>query len=132
MTLTENKIPTTRINKSDFFICNQQVNEIEQNYLINKIEDGQYHYESYVDSFDSSKPLNLKVVITISGDEIKIDFSGSSSQTNSALNTSLNYTSAWSYYAIKASLCPDIPNNEGSFLPIKITADERPCLLRLR
>lgn len=102
----------------------QFISERVMREAINKIEDGQYHYESYVDSFDSSKPLNLKVVITISGDEIKIDFSGSSSQTNSALNTSLNYTSAWSYYAIKASLCPDIPNNEGSFLPIKITADE--------
>ena len=63
VTLTENEIPTTRIKKSDFFICNQQVNEIEQNYLINKIDKNNktksyydpYSFEPQFDDYD----LNL-------------------------------------------------------------------------
>src|ERR1700739_2221665 len=38
------------------------------------------------------------------------------------LNGCLNYTCAYTVYGLKALLCPDIPNNEGSFLPISTRA----------
>lgn len=38
LTLTKNKIPMTRLSGSDFFICNKQLKEIEQHYLVNRID----------------------------------------------------------------------------------------------
>lgn len=34
----------------------------------------------------------------------------------------MNYTEAYSTYGIKCALAPDVPNNEGSFRPVTITA----------
>ena len=69
--------------------------------------------------------------MTVRGDEIAIDFAGSSPQNPSPLNAVLGYTSAYSAFALKCVLLPDVPNNEGSLLPISITAPEgcflNPC-----
>ncbi|MDQ6908773.1 MAG: hydantoinase B/oxoprolinase family protein, partial [Chloroflexota bacterium] len=38
------------------------------------------------------------------------------------INVVLNYTHAYVTYALKCALCPDVPNNEGSFRPVTVTA----------
>ncbi|MCK5387529.1 MAG: hypothetical protein KAJ39_10090, partial [Gammaproteobacteria bacterium] len=38
LTLTKNEIPMARLSDSDFFICNERLNEIEQHYLVNRID----------------------------------------------------------------------------------------------
>jgi len=34
----------------------------------------------------------------------------------------LNYTTAYTTFGLKTAISPDIPNNEGSFRPVKVTA----------
>ena len=59
------------------------------------------------------------------------DFTGTSPQQPRAINCVLAYTYAMTAYAIKAALLPDLPNNEGMFRPITVTAPEG-CLLNPR
>jgi N-methylhydantoinase B len=40
----------------------------------------------------------------------------------------LNYTTAYTTFGIKASISPGVPNNEGSFRPVKVSAPEG-CIL---
>jgi N-methylhydantoinase B len=60
--------------------------------------------------------------LTVQGETIAIDFAGSSPQVARAMNVVPIYTFAYTVYGLKALLCPDIPNNEGSFLPISTDA----------
>jgi len=62
--------------------------------------------------------------VRIAGDEIFIDFTGSSPQSTRGINVVLNYTHAYASFAIKAAICPDVPHNEGSFRPVHVSAPE--------
>lgn len=57
VTITEDEIPTTRINKSDFFICTKQISDIDQHYLINKTYKDN-HTNSYYDPYTFEPQLN--------------------------------------------------------------------------
>lgn len=87
---------------------------------IRQIPDGVYRSTVQHDGFD--KPILIQCELTVKGDEIAIDYAGTSPQLPHALNVVPIYTFAYTVYGLKALLCPDIPNNEGSFLPISTTA----------
>ena len=87
---------------------------------IRQIPDGVYRSTVQHDGFD--KPIVIECELTVKGDEIAIDYAGTSPQLPHALNVVPIYTFAYTVYGLKALLCPDIPNNEGSFLPISTTA----------
>jgi N-methylhydantoinase B len=86
--------------------------------------DGSYSTVTQIDSFDSQFPLEIHCKIDIAGDSLTVDFAGSSPQNASPLNSVLGYTQAYSTYALKCVLLPDVPNNEGNFRPISIGASE--------
>ena len=68
--------------------------------------------------------LCAKVTIDREAGEVLIDFAGSSAQSPKGVNVVLNYTRAYSTFAIRSILNPELPNNLGSILPIKVTAPE--------
>jgi N-methylhydantoinase B len=84
------------------------------------VPDGTYRYESWSDGFE--EPIRLEAAVTVGGDELLIDFAGSSPQSSHGINLVLNYTHAYSSFAAKAALAPDVPHNEGSFRPVHVTA----------
>ncbi len=84
------------------------------------VPDGVYRHAGQTDGFDA--PLTLQVTITKRGDEMAVDWSGSSPESPYGINVVLNYTHAYVTYALKCALCPDVPNNEGSFRPVRVTA----------
>jgi N-methylhydantoinase B len=53
-----------------------------------------------------------------------VDYAGSSPQNASPLNSVLGYTRAYSTYALKCVLLPEVPNNEGNVQAISIDAPE--------
>jgi len=59
--------------------------------------------------------VTLKAAVTIDPDdgEITVDFAGSSPQTSIGINVVLNYTHAYSTFAVRSCLNPDLPNNTG-------------------
>jgi N-methylhydantoinase B len=82
------------------------------------IPDGTYHGETLIEG--SGTPLEIKVTITARDGELDIDFTGSSAQRDVGVNCTLVYTHVWSTYIIKCLLCPALPNNEGTFAPIRV------------
>ncbi len=84
------------------------------------LPDGVYEHESWSDGFD--EPVRLAVALTVSGDELTVDFAGSSPQSRYGINLVLNYTHAYASFATKAALAPEVPHNEGSFRPVHVTA----------
>lgn len=87
---------------------------------IREVPNGVYEHESWSDGFD--EPIRIAVAVTVEDDELTIDFAGSSAQSRHGINLVLNYTHAYSSFAAKAALAPDVPHNEGSFRPVHVTA----------
>ena len=97
--------------------------------VIENVADGSYRDEILVDGFD--EPLTIRCEVRIAGSELSVDFAGTSAQIAKPINSVLNYTIAYSTYAVKCALDPTTPNNDGSFRPISITAPEG-CLVNPR
>lgn len=93
---------------------------------ISALPDGTWQDEFDTDGFDES--LHIACSVTITGDEMTIDFAGTSPQIPWPVNCVLNYTQAYARYAVKCLLDPEAPNNAGSLRPITVTAPEG-CLL---
>lgn len=87
---------------------------------IGKLPDGEWTNETWSDGFE--EPIVIRCAVKIAGDEIFIDFTGSSPQSTRGINVVLNYTHAYASFAIKAAICPDVPHNEGSFRPVHVSA----------
>ncbi len=93
---------------------------------ISALPDGTYDFEFQTDGAD--EPYRFKVAITIEGDEILADYAGTSAVQPRAINCVMAYTYAMTAYAVKCALLPDLPNNEGMFRPVQVTAPED-CLV---
>ena len=87
---------------------------------IRKLPSGEWSSETWSDGFE--EPILVRCAVRIAGDEIFIDFTGSSPQSTHGINVVLNYTHAYASFAIKAAICPDVPHNEGSFRPVHVSA----------
>jgi N-methylhydantoinase B len=87
---------------------------------IRKLPNGEWSNETWSDGFEA--PIVVRCAVKVSGDDIFIDFSGSSPQSTRGINVVFNYTHAYASFAIKAAICPDVPHNEGSFRPVHVSA----------
>lgn len=86
------------------------------------LPDGEYRYALTIDGFD--RPVEIHAAVRIEGDALTVDFAGSSGPVPLGVNVCLNYTRAYTTYGIKCVISPDVPNNEGSFRPVHVTAPE--------
>ena len=78
--------------------------------------------EMTMDGFD--KPITLKVKVSVEGEKIVSDFTGSSGLDKKGINCPLVYAKAYACYALKVAISPEIPNNAASLAPFEITAPE--------
>ena len=84
---------------------------------IAKIPNGNYRAEITCDGY--KVPTHIKCSITVQADSVYVDYTGSSAQRSDAsVNCVQNVAHAHTLFAFKASLVPDIPNNEGLYRPI--------------
>ncbi len=90
------------------------------------LPDGSFEHAVYSDGYE--EPVRLQVRIDKRGDELWVDWAGSSPESRLGINVVLNYTHAYTTYALKCALAPDVPNNEGSFRPVHVSAPERSIL----
>jgi N-methylhydantoinase B len=92
---------------------------------IRRLKPGTYHGESRFDvPGGDTVVLKCAVSIDVEAGEIRIDFAGSSEASPYGINVTANYTHAYSTFAIRSCLDPELPNNWGSLAPIKVTAPE--------
>jgi N-methylhydantoinase B len=87
---------------------------------IRKLPNGEWSNETWSDGFEA--PIVVRCAVKVSGEDIFIDFTGSSPQSTRGINVVFNYTHAYASFAIKAAICPDVPHNEGSFRPVHVSA----------
>jgi N-methylhydantoinase B len=92
---------------------------------IGKMPDGTYSFTDHFDDYGrDTEPITVHVDVIIDGSDITFDFTGSSPQVPAGLNSVLNYTYAYAFFAIKCMTDPTIPQNEGTTRPVKVVAPE--------
>ena len=93
---------------------------------ISACPDGDYYAEGYIESDGSNPdPLVVRLKLTVAGDSINADFSGTSAQTNGPTNCGPAMAFNAVGTIVKAFLDPKTPINNGSFNPISVTAPEK-------
>lgn len=108
---------------------------------IRTVPDGVYRGEDAVDDDgDSDAPLPVCATVTVRGDSVAVDFTGTAPQVRRHLNAPFASTISAALSCVKAVLTsPDIPFNAGAARPVTITAPEgsllnprRPAPVRAR
>lgn len=87
---------------------------------IGELPDGTYAHEIRMDGFD--EPIVVKIAVRVAGSDLFVDFSGTSAQCERGINVPFAYCVAYTTYPLKCAISPAVPNNEGSFRPIHISA----------
>ena len=91
---------------------------------IAEIPDGIYKSLAYVDSDGIvNEPLEIRLAITKSDDELTFDFAGSSPPCLGPMNSVLATTMSSVYLAIR-HIFPDVPISAGAFEPLKVIRPE--------
>ena len=92
---------------------------------IRELPDGEAEFEDWNDDDGvGGGPVRLHVKLTVKGDEVIADFSGTDDQKGGALHTNYWFTASLTYAALRAVMPPDTPNNAGFYRPITVIAPE--------
>lgn len=79
-----------------------------------------------VDGYE--REIDLHAALTITDTQVLLDFDGTSGLSNKGINVPLNYATAYSVFALRCIIGPDIPNNAGSLAPFVVRAPSD-CIL---
>lgn len=93
---------------------------------IKKVPNGVYESTLMVEGYEID--VELKAKLTVSDNELLLDFSGTDPCSKKGINVPLNYATAYSVFAMRCIIGSDIPNNAGSLAPFKVIAPEG-CIL---
>ena len=87
---------------------------------------GTWRHAITIDGVD--RPIELVAALTIGADHIVVDYAGSAPASPFGINVVLNYCLAYTAFALKCVVAPDVPNNAGSLAPLRVAAPEG-CIL---
>ncbi|HEV2060785.1 MAG TPA: hydantoinase B/oxoprolinase family protein, partial [Solirubrobacteraceae bacterium] len=68
--------------------------------------------------------IELRLVATVDGDRLVLDFTGSAQQHHGNLNCPLAVTRSAAYFAVRVLTDPDVPPSAGAYRPIEVRAPE--------
>ena len=104
--------------------------EAQTRRLIARIPDGSYRFTDWLDNDGVvlEQRINITVTLTIEGDDIHADFTGTSPQVRGPFNAVPSCTLSAVRYAVRVMTDPGIPNNEGCFRMLRLTIPERSLL----
>ena len=91
--------------------CEQKIRELPEGIYLNSMR---------VDGYDT--PVDLVASLAITEGRVEIDFSGSSELSPYGINCPLNYASAYTCFALKCAIAPDVPNNHGALMQWRVKA----------
>ena len=87
--------------------------------------DGSHTFTDYLDSDGVGGPrVKVQVTVTVKGDSLRADFTGTDPQVRGAINSTLSFTAAVVALCVRAVMQEEIPNTEGMFRPLEIVAPE--------
>ncbi len=89
------------------------------------IPDGTYRFVDHIDGLgDRPEPIEFQVAVTVKGDEITVDWTGTSMQVKGGINTPLSFCKSNVYAALRSVMPTDVPNCHGYTRPIHVIAPE--------
>jgi N-methylhydantoinase B len=93
------------------------------------LPDGRYEASDVLEP--PAGELELHVAVTIAGEEVDVDFGGTSPQHGGNLNCPLAVARSACYFVVRALVDPDLPASGGAFTPVTVRAPEG-CLVNAR
>ena len=89
-----------------------------------ELPDGEAEFTDWIDDdqIDAGIPIKLFCRVKKHGDRMSFDWTGSSPQVKGALNNTWSYTAAACFTAMKSILSVNMPNNDGVFRCVDVTA----------
>jgi N-methylhydantoinase B len=99
--------------------------EMRMRAAIASLPDGVYRFEDMMDDDGlGTEDIAIRLTVEVRGESILFDFGGTAAQVRGNINATRNATEAAVYYALKALLDPDIPNNQGVVNVVEIRVPE--------
>jgi N-methylhydantoinase B len=94
--------------------------------VIRRMPDGTYDFEDFLDDdgIETDKPVRIHAVVTIAGDRMTVDLSGSAPEVRGPINATLGSSSSAVYFAVVAAADRPVQPNAGCYRPIEIIAPE--------
>ena len=86
---------------------------------IAEVPEGIYRNTLKTDGYEND--LELHACLTVTKSRMQVDFSGTSQCSGKGINVPLNYATAYTVFAMRCIVGPDIPNNAGSLEPFTVT-----------
>jgi N-methylhydantoinase B len=92
---------------------------------LRELPDGTYRAESQIEGDGvTDADIPIRVAVTLGGDNVQIDFTGTSDAVAGNVNCPLTVTRAACYFALRCLLPTDLPANAGAYAPVTIHAPE--------
>ena len=89
---------------------------------LGEVSDGVYEFADFMEL--GNEDVTIRVAVTIEGETLHADFSGSDPQVDANFNAVEAVTRSCLYYAVRVATDPSIPANGGCYRPIDLTAPE--------
>lgn len=88
------------------------------------LADGTWDFEDFLDDDGfSDDPIRIHVTLTKSGEELSVDFAGTSSQVKGSINLPISMTRSCVYACVRSIMDPNLPTNSGFMRPLRIDAE---------
>ena len=84
------------------------------------LPDGRYEAMDVIEAVEGD--LEIRVAVSIAGDEVEIDFAGTAPQYPGNLNCPLAVTRSACFFVVRLVTEPDIPASGGAFAPVTVRA----------
>jgi N-methylhydantoinase B len=89
------------------------------------IPDGTYRFSDHLDGLgEDPQPIEFHVAVTVLGEELTVDWTGTSPQVKGGINTPLSFCKSNVYAALRSIMPPEVPNCHGYTRPIHVIAPE--------
>jgi N-methylhydantoinase B len=90
---------------------------------IGRLPDGRFEAADTLEPAGGGE-LEIRAAVTVAGDEVEIDFTGTSAQHDGNLNCPLAVTRSACYFVVRCLTDPDVPASGGAFAPVHVRAPE--------
>ena len=88
---------------------------------ITEIPDGTYNVTDYMDDDGlTEEPVRISVAVTVDGDRMKIDFTGTADQRPGCINAPRAVTVSASLYVVRCVVGDEAPANQGCLRPVEV------------
>lgn len=94
--------------------------------MLRAVPDGVYRFADWLDNDGiTEEPVRIAVAISINGDRVRVDFTGSSPQVAGSVNANYAIAVSAAMYCFRCLIDTEVPYNAGLLRPIVVVAPDR-------